>query len=80
MASLAEQAIDAVAGLYGRHEGYRAVHAKGRIYRGRFTATPAAAELTRAAHMQGSPVDVTVRLSNGSGVGKFAARIVLPGN
>ena len=67
MASLAEQAIDAVAGLYGRHEGYRAVHAKGRIYRGRFTATPAAAELTRAAHMQGSPVDVTVRLSNGSG-------------
>ncbi len=67
MASLAEQALDAAAGVYGRHDGYRALHAKGRIYRGRFTATPAAAELTRAAHMQGSPVDTTVRLSNGSG-------------
>lgn len=67
MASLAEQALDAVAGVYGRHPGYRALHAKGRIYRGRFTASPRAAELTRAAHMLGDPVDVTVRVSNGSG-------------
>jgi catalase len=67
MANLAQQAVDAVAVIYGRHDGFRALHAKGRVYRGRFTASPAAAELTRAAHMQGDPVDVTVRLSNGSG-------------
>jgi catalase len=35
--------------------------------RGTFTATPEARELTRAAHMQGDPVEATVRFSNGSG-------------
>ena len=67
MASVAAQAVDTVALLYGRHDGFRALHAKGRVYAGRFTASPKAAELTRAAHMQGSPVEVTARLSNGSG-------------
>lgn len=67
MAGLAEQAIDTVGLLYGRHDGFRALHAKGRVYSGHFTASPAAAELTRAAHMQGAPVEVTARLSNGSG-------------
>jgi catalase len=43
------------------------LHAKGTLLKGRFTATPQAATLTRAAHMQGKPVDVTVRVSNGSG-------------
>jgi catalase len=62
-----EQALDIITERFGRHTGYRALHAKGTLCKGTFTATPEAAGLTRAAHMQGEPVDVTVRLSNGSG-------------
>jgi catalase len=67
VATLAEQAVDGMNKTYGRHEGARAVHAKGVLCKGSFTATPEAARLTTAAHMQGQPVDVTVRFSNGSG-------------
>ena len=52
---------------FGRHRGYRALHAKGTLLRGTFTATPQAAGLTRAAHMQGDPIEVTARVSNGAG-------------
>src|ERR1700720_3282778 len=48
----------------GFHPGYRGVHAQGRYYAGTFKATPAAKELSRAAHLQGDPVPVTVRHSN----------------
>jgi catalase len=66
--SLAEQAVDAInAAVGGAHDGYRVAHARGTVVRGTFTATDAAAGLTTAAHMQGDPVDVTVRFSNGSG-------------
>jgi len=53
--------------LSGRHPGYRAAHAKGTLCAGTFTASAEASALTRAAHMQGDPVRVTVRFSNGSG-------------
>lgn len=43
------------------------VHAKGIVCRGTFISTPAAARLTRAPHMQGLEVPVTVRFSNASG-------------
>jgi catalase len=62
-----ERALEGIYERFGRHAGYRALHAKGTLTRGTFTATPAAAGLTRAAHMQGDPVAVTARLSNGSG-------------
>jgi catalase len=62
-----EQAIDQVNDLFGRHPGYRALHAKGAFYAGTFTATAAAAELSKAGHLQGSPVSIRVRWSNGSG-------------
>jgi catalase len=65
--SLAEQAVDAINDLAGRHEGFRTAHAKGTLVAGTFTATPDAARLTRAAHMQGDPVRATVRFSNGGG-------------
>jgi catalase len=52
---------------YGRHPGHRALHSKGVICKASFTATPEAAKLTRAAHMQGDQVAVMARLSNGSG-------------
>src|SRR4051812_35948828 len=51
----------------GIFETFRAAHAFGRIYSGTFTATPAAKTLSRAAHFQGTPVPVTVRLSGKSG-------------
>lgn len=63
----AEQAVDAINRRFGRHAGTRALHAKGVFCAATFTATDAARTLTRAAHMQGEPVDATVRFSNGSG-------------
>jgi catalase len=67
MATLAEQAVDALSESFGRHDGYRVVHAKGLLCKGTFTATAEASRLTRAAHMQGTPVEVTTRFSNGNG-------------
>jgi catalase len=48
----------------GFHPGYRGVHAQGRYYAGTFKATPEARQLSRAVHLQGQPVPVTVRHSN----------------
>jgi catalase len=67
MALTSEQAVDAINSVFGRHDGYRALHAKGTLCKGSFSATPEAAALTRAAHMQGEEIPVTVRLSNGAG-------------
>jgi len=64
---LAEEAVGLINETYGRHDATRAVHAKGTVCKGTFTPTPAAAGLTRAAHMQGEPVPVTARFSNGGG-------------
>jgi catalase len=64
---LAEQVVDAINDLSGAHADHRAAHARGTLCAGRFTATPDAARLTRAAHMQGDPVRATVRFSNGGG-------------
>ena len=47
----------------GFHPGYRGVHAQGRYYAARFKATPEAKKLSRAVHLQGQPVPVTVRHS-----------------
>lgn len=62
-----EQAIDRINRVFGSHPGARALHAKGGFYRGTFTATPEAAALSRAGHLQGDRVDVRVRWSNGAG-------------
>ena len=48
----------------GFHPGYRDVHAQGRYYAGTFQATPEASKISRAIHLQGAPVPVTVRHSN----------------
>ncbi|HJR18385.1 MAG TPA: catalase family peroxidase [Actinomycetota bacterium] len=65
--TLAEDLVAAFNALFGDHEGLRAVHAKGTCCTATFTATPDAAALTRAPHMQGEAVGATVRFSNGSG-------------
>lgn len=62
-----DEAVDVINDRFGRYAGYRALHAKGLLCRGRFTATRAAATLTTAAHMQGDAIEATVRFSNGSG-------------
>jgi catalase len=62
-----EQATDAANDAFGRHPGFRALHAKGTLLKGTFTATPEAARLTRAGHMQGEPIPATIRVSNGGG-------------
>ena len=63
----AERAIDRLRAAFGGPAGYRTLHAKGRFYTGTFTATPEAAELCRAGHLDGDPHDVTVRWSNAAG-------------
>lgn len=60
-------AIAGVNQVFGRHAGYRALHAKGLVCRGSFTPSPEAGALTHAAHMQGGELPATFRFSNGSG-------------
>ena len=62
-----DEAIDRIYKVYGGPHGSRALHAKGQFFDGTFTASPEAAELCRAPHLQGSEVPVTVRWSNASG-------------
>src|SRR5436305_8595299 len=62
-----EDAIEAIRGTGGAQPGSRALHAKGTLYRGTFTATAEAARLSRARHLDGSTVPALIRFSNGSG-------------
>ena len=62
-----EQAVDRINAVFGRHDGSRTLHAKGAFYTATFTATPDAAALCRAGHLQGEPVPAWVRWSNGGG-------------
>jgi catalase len=62
-----EQAMEAIHRRFGAHDGHRALHAKGVLCAGSFTASPQARDLTRAAHMSGEPVPAIVRFSNGGG-------------
>ncbi|MDQ6919090.1 MAG: catalase, partial [Candidatus Dormibacteraeota bacterium] len=64
---LATQIVDSISRNFKGTHDHRAAHAKGFCVSGLFTATPEAAALTRAAHLRGNPVAVTVRFSNGSG-------------
>lgn len=64
---LSERLVDLVHRVGGGfHAGYRAVHARGRFYGGTFVATPEAKAISRAVHLQGEPVPVTVRHSASS--------------
>ena len=62
-----EEAIDRVSARFGVHSARRALHARGIVCSGTFTASAEAAPLTAAPHMQGAPVPVIARFSNGSG-------------
>ena len=66
-AELAERLVDALNRVHGKHDGFRANHARGLTATGSFTGAPEAA-ISAAAIFSGVPVPVTVRFSNGSGV------------
>lgn len=61
---IADKLVDLIhQNFQGFHPGYRDVHANGRYYAATFTATAAAKGISRAAHLQGDPIPVTVRHS-----------------
>ena len=68
---MADDLADRIVDSLGRNDrgthDHRAAHAKGFCVSGVFAGSPEAAALTRAAHLRGNPVAVTVRFSNGSG-------------
>jgi catalase len=67
--SLPQQIADVMVQLNGGiHTGFRFAHAKGLVLTGTFTPAKGAPWLSRAAHLRGAPVPVTVRLSDGTGV------------
>jgi catalase len=67
MSSLAEEIVDSINEISGVHPGHRAAHAKGTLLTGTFTPNGTGASLTTAPHMDGEPVKVTARFSNGGG-------------
>ena len=68
-ASLPQQITDVMVQLNGGvHTGFRFAHAKGLVLTGTFTPAKGAASISRAAHLRGPTVPVTVRLSDGTGV------------
>lgn len=70
-ASLAGELVAALDRVFhGPHPGERAIHAKGIVLRGTFTADPDAMSLSSAEHLRadGPPVPVVVRFSDFSGV------------
>ena len=67
--SLPQQIADELVLLAGGiHPGYRFMHAKGIVVKGTFTAAAGATSVSRAAHLQGGAVPVTVRFSDGTGL------------
>ncbi len=68
---LAAELVDLIHQIQGFHPGYRGIHAQGRYYAGTFTATPEARQISRAVHLQGQPVPVTVRHSNSPSANPF---------
>jgi catalase len=90
--SLPQQIADVQVQLAGGiHPGFRFAHAKGLVLTGTFTPAKGAASVSRAAHLRGAAVPVTVRLSDGAGVPQInddnpnasprgmAVRFTLPG-
>ena len=67
-ASVPTQIVDLANKVDGVHPGFRAFHAKGVVVEGSFKASAQAAQLSRATLFNGSPIPVTARFSDGSGM------------
>lgn len=66
--STPEQLVDALNGVFGKHPGARAVHAKGIVLEGTFTPGAQASSVSKAPHLQSTAVPVTVRFSDFAGI------------
>ncbi|WP_076859991.1 catalase family peroxidase [Bradyrhizobium mercantei] len=66
--STPEQLVDALNGVFGKHPGARAVHAKGIVLEGTFTPGAQASSISKAPHLQSTAVPVTVRFSDFAGI------------
>ncbi len=88
---LAREIFDAMIQVHGNKAGFRPAHAKGIVCQGTFAASPEAANLSKAAHFQGTSVPLTIRFSDGgpdpiipdnspnAGPHGMAIRFTLPG-
>ncbi|CAD6560052.1 catalase family peroxidase [Paraburkholderia sabiae] len=65
------QLVDALNGVFGKHPGARAVHAKGVVLEGTFVPSASALTVSKAPHFQ-TPVPVIVRFSNFAGIPDIA--------
>ena len=72
-ASTPVKIVHAFNDLFGRHDGYRAIHAKGLVCEGTFEASSEARAVTRAVHMQGTELPVVVRFSDFAGIPSVAS-------
>jgi catalase len=70
-ADTATQIVDVINKTFGVRPGFRAAHAKGVVVEGSCTATPEAAELSKAAIFTGAKIPVTVRFSDNMGIPNF---------
>jgi len=63
-----EQLVDTLQILFGKHPGYRPMNAKGVVCEGTFTPAATARTLSRAPHLLGGSVPITVRFSDFTGI------------
>jgi catalase len=66
--ALSQDVLKAFDAMFGLHPGFRPAHARGYMLTGKFTPSPEAASLTRAAHITRSSTPVTVRFSSSTGI------------
>jgi catalase len=62
------QVVDALNGVFGKQTHGRAIHAKGIVLEGSFSAMPSARTVSRARHFSGESIPVTVRFSDFAGI------------
>jgi catalase len=60
--------VDALNGVFGKQTYGRAIHAKGIVLEGEFKPALSAKSLSKAAHLQGGNIPVTVRFSDFAGI------------
>lgn len=63
----ADDIVEQIHQVLGKHPGYRALHADGRLYLGSYQAYEVGHQYSRAAHWSGEKIPVVVRFSKGGG-------------
>jgi catalase len=66
--SLANDLVQQLQRIFGKHPGFRPAHAKGAMFTGTFTPATGATSLTKAPHVSRSTTPVTARFSNSAGI------------